>query len=89
MNPLSRKQNRRQFFISVARNIIIGGLGVLGIHLGYTSLTSDGESQCEVKLPCRNCFKLGNCGEDKAAKMRSDLKQSNQSVRLKNVKENG
>jgi len=89
MNDNSRKQNRREFLISVTRNVVIGGLGLLGITLGYKSLNSDPENSCEVNLPCRNCFKLGNCNEDKAVKMKNEIKQDNQPAPVTNGKDNG
>jgi len=84
-----KKQDRREFLISSVRNTMIGGLGLLGIGLGYKSINADPQKQCEVNLPCRNCFKLGNCAEDKAIKMRNDIKQDDLSAKQKNGKENG
>jgi len=75
---LNKKQNRREFLISTARNTVISGLGILGITLGYKSLTSDPNTLCEVNLPCRNCFKLGNCSEDNAVETRNEIKVSDQ-----------
>ncbi len=71
---LNKNQNRREFLIASARNTVMGGLGILGITLGYDSITADPENRCEVNLPCRNCFKLGNCGEDKAVELRGEIK---------------
>ena len=59
-------QNRREFIISATRKTIFGGLSMVGIALGFRSISADEESICEVNLPCRNCFKLGGCNEDKA-----------------------
>ena len=86
---LYKNQNRREFMIFIARNTVIGGLGFLGITLGYKSLTSDPENQCEVNLPCRNCFKLGNCSEDKAVEMRSEIKVSDQPAKKTTGVNNG
>jgi len=51
----------------------MGGLGILGITLGYESITSDPENRCEVNLPCRNCFKLENCNENKVVELRKKI----------------
>lgn len=74
-----KKQNRRDFLISAGRKTLIGGLGLLSIGLGYKSLTADKSKTCEVNLPCRNCFKLGDCAEDKAVNMRKEIKENTQS----------
>lgn len=79
MNTNNEKQNRREFLKSATRNTVISGLGLLGISLGYKSLSRDPEKICAVHLPCRNCFKLGNCNEDEALKMRSSIKKDRQS----------
>jgi hypothetical protein len=89
MNDKKTKQNRREFLISSGRKTVLSGLGFIGISLGYKTLTSDRDTSCEVNLPCRNCFKLGNCNEDKAAEMRNEIKQSDQSSEKLNRKENG
>ncbi len=85
----NKNQNRREFLISTARNIVFGGLGFMGISLGYKTITSDPEDICEVNLPCRNCFKLGNCNEDKAVVLRKDLKENNPAVEIKTGNDNG
>jgi len=70
-----KNQNRREFLITSVRNTILSGLGIIGLGLGYKTLSSDPESRCEVNLPCRNCFKLGDCGEDEAVELRNDIKR--------------
>ena len=47
----NKKQNRREFMISSVRNTVVGGLGLLGIGLGYKSLNADPNNVCEVNLP--------------------------------------
>ena len=89
MKKNNTKQNRREFLISTGRKTVLGGLGFIGISLGYKTLTTDQDTSCEVNLPCRNCFKLGNRIEDKAAEMRNEIKQSDQSANKLNGKENG
>ena len=84
-----RKQNRRDFLISSARKAVIGGLGFVGISLGYKSLGSDATETCEVNLPCRNCFKLGSCSEDKAVEQREEIKQNDQASKKLNGTANG
>ncbi len=86
---LNKKQTRREFLISTVRNSVVSGLGFMGIILGYKSVNSDPASCCEVNLPCRNCFKLGSCSEDKAVTMRSEIKQHNHPVQKTNEKNNG
>ncbi len=79
------KQNRRDFLISSARKIAVGGLGLIGLSMAYKNITSDGANSCEVNLPCRNCFKLGKCEDDKAIDMRKEVNQKN----TPEVKDNG
>lgn len=78
---INDRHNRREFLISTARNAVIGSLGFVGITLGYKSLNSDPDNQCEVNLPCRNCFKLGNCSEEKAVEKRNEIKLGDQPVK--------
>ena len=66
-------KSRRDFLKNTLRYVSAGTLGVLGVSLSYDSLTSDKTQTCEVNLPCRNCFKLGNCSEDKAVNMRKEI----------------
>jgi hypothetical protein len=67
-------QNRREFVISAARKTIFGGLSIAGIALGYRSISADEESICEVNLPCRNCFKLGGCNEERAKETKIQIR---------------
>ncbi len=89
MNENNNKHNRREFLVSSGRKAVLSGLGLIGISLGYKTLTTDKEILCEVNLPCRNCFKLGNCSEDKAIEMRSEIKVSDQLAKRTNGKDNG
>jgi hypothetical protein len=67
-------QNRREFIISSARKTLLAGLSLVGISLGIKSLVADKETYCEVNLPCRNCFKLGGCKEDKALEAKEQIR---------------
>ncbi|MDX1700695.1 MAG: hypothetical protein R3250_08765 [Melioribacteraceae bacterium] len=81
------KQNRREFIISSTRKTILGGLSLVGISLGIRSISADEESICEVNLPCRNCFKLGGCNEDKAHEVKEQIRNNDkQAGRLKGGK---
>jgi hypothetical protein len=84
-----QKQNRRDFLVSSARNAVIGGLGFIGISLGYKSVTSNAAQSCEVNLPCRNCFKLGSCSEDQAVEQREEIRLKDQSAEKQNGTGNG
>lgn len=86
---LNIKHNRREFLISTTRNAVIGVLGMVGITLGYKTLNSEPGQECEVNLPCRNCFKLGNCSEEKAVEKRNEIKLNDQSVKNPNGINNG
>ena len=86
---INDKHNRRDFLISSARKAVVGSLGFVGITLGYKSLNSDPGQECEVNLPCRNCFKLGSCVEDKAVEKRNEIKLNDQPTKIMNGKNNG
>ena len=89
MDKISNKQNRRDFLISSGRKLFLSGLGIVGFSLGYKTLSADEDTLCEVNLPCRNCFKLGNCEEDKASETRSNLKEKEHLDKKNEIKENG
>ena len=89
MEKFSNKQNRRDFLISSGRKLFLSGLGIVGISLGYKTLSADEDTLCEVNLPCRNCFKLGNCEEDKASETRSNLKGKDHPDKKIEGRENG
>ena len=86
---INDKHNRREFLISTARKVVICGLGFVGITLGYKSLNSDPGRECEVNLPCRKCFKLGSCNEDKAVEKRNEIKLNDQPAKINNGNNNG
>jgi len=89
MEKISNKQNRRDFLISSGRKLFLSGLGIIGVSLGYKKLSADEDTLCEVNLPCRNCFKLGNCEEDKASETRNNLKGKEHIDKKNEIKENG
>lgn len=68
-----KNKTRREFIKSCARYLSLGGLSVLGISLSWKGIAGETDSSCEVNLPCRNCFKLGRCSEDKAIEMREEI----------------
>ena len=73
------KQDRREFIISSTRKTLLGGLSLVGMSMGIRSIIADEESGCEVNLPCRNCFKLGGCKEDKAHELKEQIRKRNKS----------
>lgn len=74
-----KKQNRREFLKSIGRNVTLGGLTLIGVSAGVGNLFGSKKAVCEVNLPCRNCFKLGSCKEDKAVEMRNEIKAQTRS----------
>ena len=89
MNKIRNKQNRRDFLISSGRKLFLSGLGIIGLSLGYKTFSADEDTLCEVNLPCRNCFKLGNCEEDKASETRNNIKEKDHLDKKTKVRENG
>lgn len=81
-----KNQNRREFLKTAGRYLSLGGLSLLGISAGVKGLSDKDEPVCEVNLPCRNCFKLGNCQEDKAVEMRDKIKSETPVKHFKGVK---
>jgi hypothetical protein len=89
MDKNKKKQNRREFLISSTRKTVLGGLGFIGVSLGYKTVTSESQTTCEVNLPCRNCFKLGSCSEDRADEMRQEIRKTGQQSSETSGKNNG
>lgn len=89
MGEIKKQPNRREFLISSGRKLFLSVFGIIGLSLGYNTLTTDKDTLCEVNLPCRNCFKLGNCSEDKASETRNKVNEKDQPNIKSRGKENG
>ena len=67
---MNKKESRREFLKKIGRYASLGALTTVGVSLAVKN-----ENDCEVNSPCRNCFKLGGCSEDKAVELKEKLKK--------------
>ena len=72
-NP-EKSESKRDFLKSGLRALLGGGIVFISGMLGWREISySEDEKLCVIVLPCRNCKKLTECTDPKAAVSKQDI----------------
>lgn len=58
---MAERPSRREFLKSLARGLLLAGIGALGVKLASRAPRPDGET-CVGEGVCRGCSAFGGCG---------------------------